>query len=116
MVRGVLHDIITYGRVIRGWIGIVPEDVSDTEAQQVGLARGGVIVANLYVGSPGQEAGLKPGDLLLAIDGVPVVSAEEARARIATCKPGTTLTLRDQRGGNQFNVKVRVVERPRTNE
>lgn len=116
MVRGVLHDIIKYGRVIRGWIGIVPEDVSDTEAQQLGLARGGVVVANLYVGSPGQEAGLKPGDLLLAIDGVPVISAEETRARIATCKPGTTLTLHDQRGGNQFNVKVRVVERPRTNE
>jgi serine peptidase DegS len=116
MVRGVLHDIIKYGRVIRGWIGIVPEDVSDTEAQQLGLARGGVVIANLYVSSPGQEAGLKPGDLLLAIDGVPVISAEEARARIATCKPGTTLTLHDQRGGNQFNVKVRVVERPRTNE
>ncbi len=61
MVRGVLHDIIEYGRVIRGWIGIVPEDISDTEAQQLGLARGGVVIANLYVGSPGQEAGLKPG-------------------------------------------------------
>ena len=116
MVRGVVHDIIKYGRVIRGWIGIVPEDVSDTEAQQLGLARGGVVVANLYVGSPGQEAGLKPGDLLLAIDGTPVTSAEEARASFATSKPGSTLTLRNQRGGNQFDVKVRVVERPRTNE
>jgi S1-C subfamily serine protease len=116
MVRGVLHDIIEYGRVIRGWIGIVPEDVSDTEAQQLGLARGGVVVANLYVGSPGQGAGLKPGDLLLAIDGVPVTSAEDARARIAIRKPGTTLTLSDQRGSSQFDVKVRVVERPRTTE
>jgi S1-C subfamily serine protease len=116
MVRGVLHDIIEYGRVVRGWIGIVPEDISDTEAQQLGLARGGVVVANLYVGSPGQEAGLKPGDLLLAIDGVPVTSAEDARARIAIRKPGTTLTLSDQRGSSRFDVKVRVVERPRTTE
>jgi S1-C subfamily serine protease len=116
MVRGVLHDIIQYGRVIRGWIGIVPEDVSDTEAQQLGLARGGVVIANLYAVSPGQEAGLKPGDLLLAIDRLPVTSAEEARARIATYKPGSTLALHVQRGGNQFDVKVRVVERPRTNE
>lgn len=114
MVRGVLQDIIKYGRVIRGWIGIVPEDVSDTEARQLGLARGGVVVA--YVGSPAQEAGLKPGDLLLAIDGVPVTSAEEARARIATCKPGSMLTLHEQRGSSQFDVKVRVVERPRTTE
>ncbi|MFZ0499064.1 MAG: trypsin-like peptidase domain-containing protein [Steroidobacteraceae bacterium] len=116
MVRGVLHDIIKYGRVIRGWIGIVPEDISDTEAQQLGLARGGVVVANLYVGSPGQEAGLKPGDLLLALDGTPVTSAEEANARIATHKPGSTITLKDQRGSSKFDVKVRVAERPRTTE
>jgi len=116
MVRGVLHDIIEYGRVIRGWIGIVLEDVPDSEAQQLGLAHGGVVVVNLYLRSPGLEAGLKPGDLLLAIDGTPVTSAEEANARIATRKPGTTLTLSDQRGSSQFDVKVRVVERPRTTE
>jgi serine protease DegS len=116
MVRGVLHDIIEYGRVIRGWIGIVPEDISDTEAQQLGLAHGGVVVANLYVDSPGREAGLRPGDLLLAIDGTPVTSAEEANAQIATRKPGSTLTLSDQRGSSQFDVKVRVVERPHTTE
>ena len=112
MVRGVLHDIIEYGRVIRGWIGIVPEDISDAQAQQLGLAHGGVVVANLYVGSPGQQAGLKPGDLLLAIDGVPVTSAEAANARIAGCKPESTLTLHDQRGSSQFNVTVKVAERP----
>jgi serine protease DegS len=114
MVRGVLHDIIKYGRVIRGWIGIVPEDISDAQAQQLGLAHGGVVIANLYVGSPGQQAGLKPGDLLLAIDGVPVTSAEDARARIASRKPGSTLTLHDQRAGSQFDVKVRVADRPPT--
>jgi serine peptidase DegS len=114
MVRGVLHDIVQYGRVIRGWIGIVPEDISDAQAQQFGLAHGGVVIA--YVGSPGEEAGLKPGDLLLAIDGTQVSSAEEARARIAMCKPGSTLTIRYQRGSSQFDVKVRVGERPRTTE
>ncbi|MDE2449925.1 MAG: trypsin-like peptidase domain-containing protein [Gammaproteobacteria bacterium] len=113
MVRGVLHDIIKYGRVIRGWIGIVPEDISDAEARQLGLIHGGVVVANLYMGSPGLQAGLKPGDLLLSIDGVPVTSAEEANARIASCKPGSTLTLHEQRGNNQLDVKVQVVERPR---
>jgi len=116
MVRGVVNDIIKYGRVIRGWIGIVPEDISDAEARQLGLAHGGVVIANLYVGSPGQGAGLKPGDLLLAIDGVPVTSAEDARARIASCKPGSKLTLHDQRGSSQYDVKVQVAEQPRTPE
>ncbi len=110
MVRGVLHDIIKYGHVIRGWIGIVPEDISDMQAQELGLAHGGVVIA--YVGSPGQQAGFKPGDLLLAIDGAPVTSAEDARARIASSKPGATLTVRYQRGSSQFDVKVRVAERP----
>lgn len=114
MVRGVLHDIIEYGRVIRGWIGIIPEDISDSEAQQLGLAHGGVVIANLYVRSPGLEAGLKPGDLLLSIDGHRLASAEEANARIASRKPGSTITLRAQRGASQFDVKVRVGERPRT--
>lgn len=111
MVRGVLHDIIKYGRVIRGWIGIVPEDISETQAQQLGLAHGGVVIA--YVGSPAQEAGIRPGDLLLSIDGAPVTSAEEARARIAISKPGATLTLHYQRGSSQFDVNVRVIEQPR---
>ena len=110
MVRGVLRDIIKYGRVIRGWIGIVPEDISDAQAQQFGLAHGGVVIA--YVGSPGQQAGLRPGDLLLAIDGAPVTSAEDARARIAISKPGSTLTLHYQRGTSQLDVQVRVVEQP----
>jgi serine protease DegS len=114
MVRGVLHDIIKYGRVIRGWIGIVPEDISDAQAQQLGLAHGGVVVANLYVGSPGQKSGLRPGDLLLSINGAPVTSAEDALARIASSKPGSTLTLHDQRGSSQFDVTVRVAEQPAT--
>jgi serine protease DegS len=110
LVRGVLHDIIKYGRVIRGWIGIVPEDISDTQAQQLGLAHGGVVIA--YVGNPGQQAGLEPGDLLLALNGVPVTSAGDARARIASCKPGSMLTVRYQRGKSQHTVKVRVAEQP----
>ncbi|HVC30433.1 MAG TPA: PDZ domain-containing protein, partial [Steroidobacteraceae bacterium] len=110
LVRGVLHDIIKYGRVIRGWIGIVPEDISATQARQLGLAHGGVVIA--YVGNPGQQAGLEPGDLLLSINGAPVTSAEDARARIASSKPGSTLTVRYQRGTNQVSVKVRVAEQP----
>ena len=110
LVRGVLHDIIKYGRVIRGWIGIVPEDISDTQAQQLGLAHGGVVIA--YVGSPGQQAGLEPGDLLLALNGAPVTSAGGARAVIASCKPGSMLTVRYQRGTRQFTVKVKVAEQP----
>jgi serine protease DegS len=114
MVRGVLSDIIAHGRVIRGWIGIVPEDVSDEQAAQLGLAQGGVLLANLYVASPAQQAGLQPGDLLLAINAATLNSSQDALARIANTKPGSTLTIKVLRGRRTVEVKARVSERPRT--
>lgn len=113
MVRGVLSDIIANGRVVRGWIGIVPEDLSDEQARQLGLAQGGVVIANLYVGSPGQRSGLQPGDLLLAIDGVPPSGAQDALGRIASHKPGSTIVLRGVRAGHEFELRAQVGERPR---
>src|SRR5438105_7521612 len=114
MVRGVLGDIIANGRVIRGWIGIVPEDISSEQAAQYGLAQGGVLIANLYVGSPAQQAGLQPGDLILAIDGVAPSSAQDALGRIAGHKPGSSIVLRGLRGRRVFELRAQVGERPRS--
>jgi len=114
MVRGVLSDIVAHGRVIRGWIGIVPEDISDEQAAQLGRAQGGVLLANLYVRSPALEAGLQPGDLLLAIDGTTLSSSQDALARIANSKPGSVLSIKILRVRSTMEIKVRVGERPRT--
>lgn len=114
MVRGVLSDIIAHGRVIRGWIGILPEDVTDEQAAQLGLAQGGVLIANLYVNSPAQEAGLQPGDLIQTIGGTDLRSAQDALARIANEKPGTTISIKVLRGRRAVDVKAHVSERPRT--
>jgi serine protease DegS len=113
MVRGVLSDIIAKGRVVRGWIGIVPEDIGNDLAAQLGLVHGGVVVANLAVGSPAVQAGLLPGDLLDKMDGSPVHSAQEAMGRIASRMPGSQLTIQAQRGRSHFTTTVRVTERPR---
>jgi len=115
MVRGVLSDIIANGRVIRGWIGILPEDVTDEQAARLGLAQGGVVIANLYVGSPAQEAGLQPGDIMLAVGGTTLHSAQDALGRIANEKPGSTLAIKVLRGKRTLEVKAHVSERPRTN-
>jgi serine protease DegS len=115
MVRGVLGDIIANGRVIRGWIGIVPEDISNEQAVQYGLAQGGVLISNLYVGSPAQQAGLQPGDLILDIDSAPVHGAQDVLGRIATHKPGSRIAIHGKRGRREFDVHAQVTERPRSN-
>jgi serine peptidase DegS len=112
MVRGVMGDIIAHGRVIRGWIGIVPEDLPEQQAQQLGLGEAAVVIGNLYVDSPAQRAGLQPGDLLLDIDGTAPHSAQDALGRIASRQPGTTVALRGMRAGRVFEVQARVGERP----
>ncbi|HYB34276.1 MAG TPA: trypsin-like peptidase domain-containing protein [Steroidobacteraceae bacterium] len=112
MVRGVLSDIIAHGRVIRGWIGIVPEDLPEPQAQQLGLGQAAVVIGNLYVGSPAERAGLLPGDLLLDIDGTALRSAQDALGRIASRQPGTSVVLRGMRAGRAFEVRAQVSERP----
>ncbi len=114
MVRGVMDEIIAHGRVIRGWIGIIPEDLSQEQAEQLRLAQSGVVIGNLYVGSPAQKAGLLPGDLLLMIDGVAPHSAQDALGRIAAHKPGSTTRVRALRAGRTFEVVAQVSERPRS--
>ena len=113
LVRGVIVDIIDHGRVIRGWIGISPEDIADEQAQQFGLAQGGVVVANLALGSPAQQAGLLPGDLLLAVDGASPHGAQDVLGRISRHKPGSTVSLRVLRGHRTLEVEARATERPR---
>jgi len=113
MVRGVLNDLITKGRVVRGWIGIVPEDITDEQASELRLTQGGVVVANLYVGSPALQSGIQLGDLITEIDGTKIRSAQEAVARIAARKPGEKITIRGVRGQKPFDMKVSVTEKPR---
>ena len=112
MVRGVLHDIIKFGKVIRGWIGIVPEDISAAQAHQLGLAQGGVVIAYVYEGSPAQQVGLRPGDLLLELGGKRVQTAEQARVAIAERKPGATLQVQVLRGTRKLTVTMPVKQRP----
>jgi serine peptidase DegS len=114
LVRGVMDDLIKNGRVIRGWIGIVPEDVSERQRQQLGLPEAGVLIQNLYVGSPAQRAGVQPGDVLTEIDGAPVRSAQEAIARVAAHrKPGESIKLRVLRNGRPIDLSTQVIEQPR---
>jgi serine protease DegS len=112
MVRGVMREILANGRVIRGWLGMVLEDVADEHARVAGLAHGGVVITNFYPNSPARRAGLARGDLIESIDGVPVRSARDALARIAGRKPGSRITLQATRGDAPLTVELSVMDTP----
>jgi serine protease DegS len=112
LARGVMDEILDHGRVIRGWTGIVPEDVAVEQAQQLGLPRGGVVITNLYRNSPAVDASVHIGDVITKVDGQDVRSAQDALAQIAAKKPGSQVQLHLLRGRSELDTTVAVTERP----
>jgi serine protease DegS len=113
LVRGVMREILQHGRVIRGWIGIVPDDIGPEHVRQLNLPHAGVVVNNLYRDSPALQAGLTRGDMIESVDGRPVRNAQDTLAQIARRKPGTSVTLVGMRGNQRFTMQLKVVEPPR---
>jgi serine peptidase DegS len=114
LARGVMEEILDHGRVIRGWIGIVPEDVGEEQAQQAELPHGGVVITNLYRGGPAVDAGLRIGDVVIKVDGKAMHSAQETLAQIAAKQPGSHVQLHLLRGPAEIDVTLAVTERPKS--
>lgn len=112
LVRGVMQEILQHGRVVRGWIGIIPEDIPAEYVRALNLPHAGVVIANLYGDSPAMAGGLAVGDMIEAIDGQPVMSAQDTLARIAGRKPGTAMRLTVARGDHRFDVQLTILEAP----
>ena len=112
LVRGVVGELVARGRVVRGWVGFDVANIDDANARAAGLARGGVMILQLYQGSPAQQAGLQRGDLITRIGGKVPASAQEVQVRIAAMQPGTALLLSVQRGEQTADTQLQVVEQP----
>jgi S1-C subfamily serine protease len=112
LVRGVVGELVARGRVVRGWVGFDVANIDDATARAAGLARGGVVIVKLYQGSPAQQAGLQPGDLVTRIGGRAPTSAQEVQVRIAASQPGTALLIGVQRGTQAADAQLQVVEQP----
>jgi len=112
LVRGVVGELVARGRVVRGWVGFDVTNIDEANARAAGLARGGVVILRLYQGSPAQQAGLQPGDLITRIGGRVPTSAQEVQVRIAAMQPGTALLISVQRGAQTADAQLQVVEQP----
>lgn len=112
LVRGVMEQILLNGHVVRGWLGFVPQDLTDEQSAQVGTAGGGVTVVNILVKSAAYEAGMRPGDLVTALAGEPVHSAQDLVARVSALKPGADVELEGRHARQSYKIKLTVLERP----
>jgi serine protease DegS len=112
LVRGVLSEILAKGRVVRGWVGIVPADVDEMAARRFNLAQPGVVVAKMYEDSPAAQAGMELRDIILSVNGTKVTSAQDTLTRIAMARPGAQVTIAGIRGTEKFSTRVKVGERP----
>jgi serine protease Do/serine protease DegQ len=109
MARAVLAQIVKYGEVRRGRLGIEMVDLNSEIAKKLGVTSlDGVAIAAVQSNSPAAQAGLREKDIVLAINGRQLASAAELRARLALTAVGEEVELRILRGGETHTLKVRV--------
>jgi Do/DeqQ family serine protease len=109
----VLSEIVTFGFVKRGWLGIEPQDMTADLARAFGLERvRGVIIAGIMRDGPGAKGGLKVGDIIQTIAGQPVNDTQRLMARIAANAPGETVELGIYRNGRTQNLTMTLGQRP----
>jgi serine protease DegS len=110
MVKTVLSQMIQYGKVIRGWLGVEGHDL--TPGQQQYLGSRGVLIAGIYRNGPADKAGLQYGDVIIEINQRPVPNTRSLLDIISSNKPGTKLDIRIWRNNEYKNLTAVLTQRP----
>jgi len=114
LAKQVMEQIIRQGSVIRGWIGIEAQDITPELAESFKLKTvRGSLIAGVLRGSPAEHAGLKPGDVLLGINGAEVVDSSSMLNLISGLKPENKAMLKIARAQKEINVPVIIGRRPK---
>jgi serine protease Do len=111
MARGVMDQLIKTGKVRRGQLGVIVQTVTSDIAQSLDMKDvRGVIVGSVQPGSAGERAGLKQGDVIVALNGQPVNDSNSLRNRVASTPPDSDVTLTVVRDGREQQVKATLGE------
>ncbi len=111
--RKVTAALIDEGHVERGWLGVAIQPVTDEIAESLGLdAAEGALVASVEEDGPAEEAGLRPGDVILDFGGTPIATLRDLTTAVADTQPGSEADLQVWRSGEAETVEVEVGEMP----
>jgi len=117
MAKSIYKQLIKEGKVTRGYLGVVPQDLSPEMAESLGLKDvKGVIIPEVKEGSAADKAGLKSGDVVVELDGKPINGAQDLSNKIAAIKPGTEVKIVVLRDGKRETLKAQLAERPAQGE
>ena len=113
LARRIMEDLIEYGQVRRARLGVQITEVAPEDAEAFGLPSvSGVLIQGVDEGTPGFEAGLKQGDVIVALDDQPVGYVAQLQGRVAMYRPGDDVTLKVYRDGREREIDVRLAEAP----
>jgi len=111
--KNVMEAIINHGQVVRGWIGVEPQDITPELAESFGLTKkNGAIIAGVLKGGPADKAGIKPGDILISVEDKPVADTTEMLNLIAQLTPGQKAKMRVLRKSQETAFEILVGKRP----
>ena len=112
LVRGVVEELKQHGRVIRGYVGIVPEELSRVEATSMGINPNiGIVLTGVTAVSPAEAVGLRRGDVILSINGEQIRTRQQALLIVARLNPGDLIEMEGIRNGQRFRTSVTAIER-----
>jgi len=113
IARQVMEQIIKSGSVTRGWVGIEVQDLTPELAESFSLKNtAGALIAGVLKGGPADAGGVRPGDILLTVDGKKVVDSASLLNLIADLNPGVNAQLKVARKQNLLDLKIQVGRRP----
>ena len=112
--KQVLESIVKDGQVTRGWIGVEPNDLSAELAETFEVkTKEGVIITGVLQNGPAAKAGIRPGDVIVAIGGKPVTNVTQLLASVSALKPGTATAFSIERKNKAVSMEVTPGLRPK---
>ena len=113
IAKQVMEQLIATGAVTRGWVGVELQEITPELADSFKLGTStGMLIAGVQRGSPADRAGIKPGDIVVTVDGKPVRDPDTMRNLIVALAPGKQAVLGLKRGENNLELQVSVGKRP----